>query len=34
MIPDRKWPSKSRFNILALPVREGMSFDLDEFVER
>jgi hypothetical protein len=34
MIPDRKWPSKSGFNILALPVREGMSFDLDDFVER
>ncbi len=34
MIPDRRWPSKSGFNILALPVREGMSFDLDDFVER
>jgi hypothetical protein len=34
VIPDRKWPSKSHFNILALPVREWMSLDLDDFAER
>lgn len=32
-VPDRNFPFARHFDLLALPIVEGMSFDADEFVE-
>ena len=32
-VPDRSFPFARHFDLLALPVVEGISFDADEFVE-
>ncbi|HME01234.1 MAG TPA: hypothetical protein VKM93_28465 [Terriglobia bacterium] len=33
-VPSRNFPFMGHFNLLALPVVEGMNFDADDFVER
>jgi hypothetical protein len=33
-VPSRNFPFVGQFDLLALPVVEGINFDADDFVER